>query len=264
MDNAAKISQLDPDLSRRLHRALTAGEEELFQVLLDGSYEVLRVALKNPSLQENHLVELLGRRDLPEEFLKTVNGLSMVSKSHRLKVALVHNPNTPGPVVLSILPHLYLFELLDVCYLPGATPDQRFAAERAIIQRLPTTPLGNKITLARRGTSVIVEALLKEGDTRLMEACLGNPHLKEVSIFQFLNGATSTPETISMVARNPKWGSRQNLQLAILKNSRTPGVWFTLFLPRLSGNDIKGIIASRKINTAQKKLVNEELRRRGM
>ncbi len=260
---SANSSQIDAKFAYRLQRALTAEGDELFQILQESNPELLRTALKNPHLHEKHLLELLKRRDLSEDFLKTIYGLTLVAESHLLKVAMVHNPNTPGPVVLTLLPHLHLFELLDVCYLAGVTPDQRLAAERAIIQRLPSIPLGNKITLARRATSCVVEALLKEGDTRLMEACLGNPHLKEVAIFQFLNGANATPESISMVARHPRWMNRPNLQLAILKNPRTPAVWFTLFLPRLASNDIRGIIASRRINHAQKKLINEELRRRG-
>jgi hypothetical protein len=36
-------------------------------------------------------------------------------------------------VVLDVLPHLYLFELLDLCLLPGITADQRCAAERQTI-----------------------------------------------------------------------------------------------------------------------------------
>jgi hypothetical protein len=95
-----------------------------------------------------------------------------------------------------------------------------------------------------------------------MEACLGNPHLKEAAIFQFLSGPAATPEGISAVARHPRWKGRPNLQLAILKNPKTPAVWFTLFLPHLSGPDLRGVFASRRLTPAQKKLINEELKRR--
>ena len=81
--------------------------------------------------------------------------LEQVGDSHGLKLAMVRHPNTSGPLLAAILPHLYLFELLNVCYLPGVTPDQKLAAERAIIQRIPVTPLGNKLTLARRATTAV-------------------------------------------------------------------------------------------------------------
>jgi len=230
----------------------------------DPSMEVLQAALKNPQFDERHLLALLNRRDLSEELLRSVYRLPMVAESHEMKVAVVHNPGTPAHVTLALLPHLHLFELVNVCYLPGVTPDQKVAAERAICQRIPTTPLGSKITLARRGTYAVVEALVKEGDPRLMEACLDNPRLKEAAIFQFLNGPNVTPDGISAVARHPRWKNRTNLQLAILKNPKTPAIWFTLFLPHLSPGDLRGVIASQRITPAQKRLVKEELQRRGL
>ncbi len=263
MANGAEIAELDPILSQRLYNALTSGKEEIFRTITDPSMDVLHAVLKNPLFEENHLLALLKRRDLTEELLKAIHKLPMVAESHKLKVALVHNPATPPHIAMALLPHLYLFELVDVCYLTDATPDQKVAAERAIIQRLSTTPLGNKITLARRCTSAVVEALIKEGDTRLMEACLTNPHLKEAAIFQFLAGANATPEGISAVARNPRWKGRSNLQLAILKNPKTPEIWYNLFLPHLGTGDLKGVLASRRLTSVQKKLVKEELTRRG-
>jgi hypothetical protein len=263
VENAQK-GTLDPSLSRRLYRALTAGNDELYQVMEDLSMEVLETALKNPVFHENHLLALLKRRDLSEDLLRAVSRLPMVGENHKLKVAVVRNPCASAQVTMALLPHLQLFELVDICSLPGVTQDQKLAVERAIIQRLPATPLGNKITLARRSTSAVVEAVVREGDPRSMEACLDNPHLKEAAIFRFLNGPNATAEGISIVARHPRWKGRINLQLAILKNPKTPDVWFTLFLPHMSANDIKCILASRRIGYSQKKQVQEELQRRGL
>lgn len=257
------MGAFDPDLARRLHRALTAGGEELHQVLQDPAMEVVRSALKNRNLGEEHLLALLKRRDLNEDLLKAVYQLPISGDSHRLQLALVRNPGTPGTVVLAILPHLHLFELVDLCYIPGVTPDQKFAAERAILQRLPTTELGNKMTVARRATAAVVGEILKEGDPRLFEICLSSPHLREVAILQFLNGPTAVAETISMVARHPKWQARPNLRLAILRNRRTPEIWFVQFLPGLRTPDVRNLLASKRLNPGQKKLVEDELKRRG-
>ena len=255
--------RLDVELGRRQHKALTATGDELFQVLLDPEFQVLRPALKNPNLHEDHILTLLKRRDLSEDLLKAIYQLETFKSSHRLQVALVKNPGTPGPIVLTLLQHLHLFELVDLCLIPGVTPDQKFAAERAILQRMPTTELGNKMTLARRTTAAVVGEILKEGEIRLVEICLNSPRLREVAILQFINGAKSSPETISMVARHPKWKSRPNLRLAILKNRRTPAIWFTLFLPQLRTADIRNLLVSKKLNTAQKKLIQDELKKRG-
>ena len=256
-------NKLDVELGKRLHKALTATSEELFQVLLDPDMQVLRSALKNQNLNEEHFLALLKRRDLNEDLLKAIYQRDDVKGSHKLQIALVRNPNTPGPVVLALLPYLHLFELVDLCLIPGVTPDQKFAAERAILLRLPTTELGNKMTLARRATTTVVGEILKEGDSRLVEICLNSPRLREVAILQFINGAHSNAETISMIARHPKWKLRPNLRLAILKNRRTPPIWFTLFLPQLRTPDVRNLLMSRRLNPAQKKLVQDELKKRG-
>ena len=196
--------KIDIETARRLQKALEADAEQLFQVLQDPAMEVLRTSLRNRQLNEDHLITLLRRRDLSEDLLKAIYQHDQVKRSHRLKLELVKNPNTPSAVVLSILPHLHLFELVNLCYIPGVTPDQKFAAERAILQRLPSTELGNKMTLARRATAQVVGEMLKSGEQPLVEICLANPRLREVAILQFLNSAAASAETISMVARHPK------------------------------------------------------------
>jgi hypothetical protein len=254
----------DTALAARMLRALTVDSEELFQIVLSKEKEILHAVLKNPNLNDSHLVALLKRNDLSEDIIKAIYLLAGSGENHQIKVALVHNPNTPGQTILTLLPHLYLFELINVCYLPGVTADQKLAAERAIIQRLPTTPLGNKLTLARRGTANIIDALLKEGEPLLLEACLSNPRTKESSIFQFLNSNAATPESISTIARHPRWKTRPNLKLAILKNHKTPTIWFTMFLPTIRLGELRDLHAARNLNRAQKNCIGEELKKRGL
>jgi hypothetical protein len=160
------------------------------------------------------------------------------------------------------LTQLNIFDLVKICQIPGISPDNRMAAERSIIQRLPGQPLGNKLTLARRGTSAVVESLLREGVPPLVEACLDNPHLKEGSVHQFITAYTSTAETISMVARSGRWKGRPNIRLAILKNPRTPAIWFTMFLPGMPQNTIRELLSVPRLTFAQKELVRQALGRR--
>ena len=264
MESTAKSSTLDPELSRRLHRALTCGKEELFEAFLDPAMEVLRAALRNPARDDNHLLALLGRRDLTEELLKTVSALDAVAASHQLTVALVHNPGTPAGITLSLLPRLYLFELVTLSELPGTTADQRLAAERAIIQRLPTTPLGNKITLARRATAAVLDALMKEGDVRVVEPCLANPRLKEASVFQLVSSSRALSEAIAAVARHQRWANRPNLKAAMLKNPSTPSTLFITLLAGTPAMELRNLAASGRLSGDRKRIVGEELRRRGL
>lgn len=253
---------LDINSAKLLHKALTAVGDELLGFLQQAPADLLQAALKNPALGESHLLLLLKRQDLGEELLKGICRLPIAESSHTLKLAIAHHPGTPAPQLLAILPHLYLFELLNFCYIPGITPDQKLAAERSIIQRLPVTPLGNKLTLARRATQTVLEALLKEGDPRVVEICLSNPRLKEGAVYQFLRSAAAKAETISMVARTPRWQSRPNLREAILTNPRTPMIWFTLWLPAMGGAELRRLVSSSRLTPQQKKAVEERLKNR--
>ncbi|WP_020676346.1 hypothetical protein [Geopsychrobacter electrodiphilus] len=254
---------IQPSRVEKFNFALTATPDQIFQLILEEDPEVLKVLLRNPNLKEEHLLTLLKRRDLAEDLINHIYQRRKTNISHPLILALVKNPGTPGALVRSLLPNLRLFELVDLCYIPGVTPDQRFAAERTILQRLPTTPVGNKITLARRATSTIVGELLKEGDARTVEACLNSPRLKEAAVFQLLTGPQATATTISMVARHSRWQQRPNLRMAILKNRQTPTVWFTLWLPTLTTPLLNQLLSSQRLSVQQKAQLRAELNKRG-
>jgi hypothetical protein len=262
MDNSAKIAGIDQNLSLRLQHALTAGKDELFQILQGQPVEILLAALRNPALDEHHLLVILKQRGLPEDLFSAVYAAKRLIESSPVKFALVSHPETPSHIAATLLTQLNIFDLVKVCQLPGISPDQRMVAERSIIQRLPSQPLGNKMTLARRGTSAVVESLLREGVPPLVEACLDNPHLKEGSVHQFITASTSTAETISMVARSGRWKGRPNIRLAILKNPRTPAIWFTMFLPGLPQSTVRELLSVPRLTFAQKELVRRALGRR--
>jgi hypothetical protein len=261
MEDTAKIADADQNMSLRLHHALTAGKDELFQLLQGQPVEVLLTVLRNPSFDEHHLLALMKHKDLPPAIFTTIYANKRLIESNPVKFALLTNPEIPPHISATLLPQLNIFDLLKICLLPGIAPDQRLSAERTIIQRLPTQPLGNKMTLARRGTSAIVESLLREGVPPLVEACLDNPHLKEGSVHQFITASTSTAETISMVARSGRWKGRPNIRLAILKNPRTPAIWFTIFLPGLPRNTIRDLLSVPRLTFAQKELLRQALGR---
>jgi len=242
-----------------LQKALTGSGEDLLAIIPQAAPDVLQAAFRNPNLAENHLLSILKRRDLDEDTIRKICRLSLTESSHNLKVSLAHHPNTPAAQLLAILPQLHLFELLKLSILPEISADQKLAAERTIIQRLPVTPLGNKLTLARQATAAVLEALLKGGDSRLLEICLSNPRLKEGAVFQFVRSSVVTAETISIVARHPRWQNRPNLREAILTNPKTPPVWFTLWLPGMKTADVRKLVASNRLSHAQRKAVEERL-----
>lgn len=254
---------LDITVAARLQEALQADSDELFHVIQDADADVVKAALRNPLIGPAHVLALLERRDLDEELLRYAGNVKAVRENHAVKIAIAGHPCTSSVQLAETLPQLYLFDLVALCTLPGASHDLKVAAERSIIQRLPTTPLGNKVTLAHRATSAVVEQLLREADPRLLAACLDNPHLKEGAVFQFLRSAASTPETISMIARHPRWHNIPNLRMAILTNPRTPLIWFTHWMHALKTPEIRTMYNSQRLSQMQRREVLAELKRRG-
>lgn len=243
-------------LAEAVQTAHTADKDRLFSVIQDHRDEVLLAALRNPALDHQHLLTLLKRRELGPVITAIYAGKRLMESSG-VKYSLAAHPDTPPHIAQALIPLLYLFDLLKLCLIPGLSADIHLAAERKIVQQIPTQPLGNKLTLARRGTSAIVEALLREGLQNVLEICLDNPHLKEGSLHQFLASSHATAEAVSLVARNSRWKSRPNIRLAILKNPRTPLIWFTLFLPGLPAVTLRDLLASPRLTFAQKELVRK-------
>lgn len=239
-----------------LLEALTADKERLFNVIQSHREEVLLAALRNPSLDHQHLLTLLKRRGLGTVITALYAGKRHI-ETYAVKYALVAHPDTPPHIAQTLVPLLYLFDLLKVCHIPKLSADIHLAAERKIIQQIPTQPLGNKLALARRGYSAILDALLREGVPKILEICLDNPHLKEGSLHQFLASSHATAESVSMVARSSRWKSRPNIRLAILKNPRTPLIWFTMFLPGLPAATLRDLLVSPRLTFAQKELVRQ-------
>jgi hypothetical protein len=254
---------LDAAQAGTLLRALSADADELSGMLPSADPDLMRSALKNPHLGEAHLLAILRRHSLPEGILRAISRVPQVAGSRRIKIALAGHHATPAPLLAQILGQLHLLELAEVLRFPGASPDHKAAAQQAILKRLPDTELGTKITLARRGTGAVLEALLAEGEPRLADAVLCNPALTEPNLLAFLRSPAASAESISALARHPRWGVRPKLRLAALKNRKTPAIWFTLFLPALGTDEVLRLLGSKVLAPRQLEAVQEELAKRG-
>jgi hypothetical protein len=233
----------------------------LSDLLRDAAPDLLRNALKNPHLGEAHLLALLKRPNLPEATIRAINRTPQASGSRRTKIALAGHPATPAPLLTELLQQLRLLELAEVLRLPGASQEHKAAAQQAIIKRLPETELGVKIALARRSPPTVLEALLREGEPRLVAAVLANSALREANLLAFLRSTAATAESISAVARHPHWGTRPKLRLTALENRQTPPIWFTLFLPSLGTREVEALL-SKGLGTRQLEAVQQELGKR--
>jgi len=262
MNDAGPCAGIDQNMLQQLQRALSADKDELFKIVQGQTDGQLLAALRNPLLDENHLLSLLKRRGLPEDLFAAIHASKRLLESYKVAFALACHPETPSHIAQSLLHRFYILDLAKLCAMPAVTSDLRLTAERRIVQSIPTQPLGTKLTLARRGTAAVADMLLREGLSPVVEVCLNNPRLKEGAVHQFITSFQSTAETISMVARNIRWKGRPDIRLAILKSPRTPAIWFTMFLPSLPPQILKDLLCAPRLTAAQKELVRQALHSR--
>src|SRR5207237_974738 len=130
--------------------------EELAGLVHHPSADVLLALLDNPALDETQVCLLLERKDLPGEILEEIARRKALLKSYRVKKALAFHPRTARLVSLRLLRDLYLMDLVQVAILPGVSAELKRNAEEQLIARLPQLPLGQKITLARRGPARLI------------------------------------------------------------------------------------------------------------
>ncbi len=81
--------------------------------------EILVALARNPNLEEQDLLRLLGRKDMPQEALRELARHPQAARSYQVKLAMVRHPKTPRLISLSLLKFLYLFDLVGVSRTPG-------------------------------------------------------------------------------------------------------------------------------------------------
>ncbi len=252
-----------PDLKNKdRERALLATGEELAALLHHPSADVLLALLENPALDETQLCLLLERKDLPGEILEEVGRRKALLKSYRVKRALAFHPRTPRLVSLRLLRDLYLMDLVQVAILPGVSAELKRNAEEQLIARLPQLPLGQKITLARRGPARVAGALLAEGQAQVISVVLDNPYMTEAQILKVLSREKLPAPVIPAIVRHRKWSISYNVRLALVRHAAAPLGAVLSYLPHLTVSDLRELAAPGIVPESLRKYLQAEVQRR--
>jgi hypothetical protein len=251
----------DPNRMDR-ERARAASGEELSALLHHPAVEVLLGVLENPALDETQVCLLLERKDLPGEILEEVGRRKALLKSYRVKRALAFHPRTPRLVSLRLLRDLYLMDLVQVAILPGISAELKRNAEEQLLARLPQLPLGQKITLARRGPARVAGALLAEGHAQVVSVVLDNPYMTEAQILRTLSREKLPTSVIPAIVQHRKWSIAYNVRLALVRHPSTPLASILSYLPELTVSDLRELAAPGIVPENLRKYLQAEVQRR--
>ena len=242
-------------------RARIAPAEELKSLVHASSEEVLLALLENPQLDEANVALLLERLDLPANVLSAVAAQPKWLSSEGVRLRLAAHPRTPKRIALAVARQLYVFDLVRLSLLPSAPADMKRIAEEALVARLPQLPLGQKLTLARRGPARVAGAILAEGHAQAIKIALNNPFLNESQVLRVLAKGDVRENVVAAIAQHPKWSCQYSVRVALVRNAHTPVPCLLGFLSQLNRSDLRELARSQNLAAHLRKYLDRELAR---
>lgn len=242
--------------------ARSASGDELTALIHHSSPEVLRALLDNPAFSETSLCLLLERKDLRSELLEEIALRKRFLKTYAVKRALALHPHTPRLISMRLLRDLYLMDLVQVTLSPGVPAELKRNAEEQLVSRLPQIPLGQKVTLARRGPGRAAGALLAEGHPQTLSVVLDNPHLTEAHVLKALSREKISPAVVQAVAQHRKWSHSYNIRLALVRSPSASLSTVLAYLPELTVSDLRELVAPGIVSENLRKYLQAEIQRR--
>src|SRR5271168_4043671 len=236
--------------------------DELARLLFHADVEVLLALVGNAALDETQLCLMLERKNLPAEVLEEVARRKPLTKSYRVKKALAFHSRSPRLVGMRLLRDLYLMDLVQLTLMPAVSVELKMHAEEQLLARLPQLPLGQKITLARRGPARLAGSLVAEGHSQLLAVALDNPRLTEAQILKALAREKIPAAVPYAIAHHRKWSELYNVRLALVRHPLSPLASVLAYLPELTVSDLRELASPGILPEALRKYLQAEVQRR--
>lgn len=223
---------------------------------------VLRGVAASARLNEDLALTLLERRDLPPSVLEDLARNGAVMRHRKVIVRVVAHPRTPRHVTLPITRSLYTFELMQLALTPHVAADVKLAVEETLVSRLETISSGERLTLARRGSTRTAAALLCDSETRVIEAALDNPYLTEIWVVKSLMREGCPHPLVHAVCNHAKWPLRRDVQIALLRCEQTPLARAISIASGLPTHVLEDVLRYSRLKPNIKAYLMEQLERR--
>jgi len=195
---------------------------------------------------EDSALALLERTDLLPDLVEKLSK-SPAASSRKVRLAMVRHPNTPRYVSLSVMRHMFTFDLMKVALTPVVAGDIKVAAEGLLINRLETISPGEKLSLARRASGRVAAELLLDAEARVMQAALENPRLTEALVTNAVLRDQASPALVRAVCTHVKWSLRKEIRIAVLRNEYAPAEIALEFAQSLPDETVREILQNSRL-----------------
>lgn len=178
--------------------------------------------MNSTPFNEDQALAFLQRRDLSADMLASLARNPEAMKSRKVLLALIAHPRTPRHVSVPLLRRIFVFDLMQVTLTPAIAADIKRAAEDQLLVRLEKLSAGEKTTLAKRASGRVAAALLQDEDARVVAPALDNAQLTESFVIQALMKPRVPATLFELVSEHRNWCLRPEVQLALLRDEKTP------------------------------------------
>lgn len=243
----------------RLQHAYSAQGDELWNLLRDPHPQVILNTILNRNLSEDMALFIAKRRNVPVEAIDFLANDTRFRDSLTLKLALCRNPKTPQRIVFSLLKFLKIFDLGDITRDRAVPITVRQKIELMITEKAASLPSGVKIALAKRSSANVILFLMEHGDRNVIRACLDSPVITETHLCTVINRSLVNPILIHLISEHLKWSLRYQVKYALIRNSHTPLIHVTRFIPEMITHDLRELYSSNRITASVKPYIYSEL-----
>ena len=242
--------------------ARTAAGETIAALLDSASEDVLRSVMDNPAFDETHLCFLLERKDLSGLLLEEISKRKAWRASYRVRLGLAAHPHTPRLIAMRLLRELHLMDLVRISLLPTSSMELRRLADERVLTQLPQLPLGQKLTLARRGSARIAAGLVAHGPEQVARVALDNSFLTESQLLKALAKESLPERIVAAVATHAKWSKLVNIRVALLRHRQASPSEAAALAADLPRREIEDLLETSRLPEFVRAALREELARK--
>ena len=214
-------------------------------------------------LTEDRALALLKRGDLSAEHIEQISKNAAVMQSRKVRLALAAHPGAPRRIALRLIRELYTFDLMKFAMLPAVAADLKRTADELLVARVTSITLGERISLARRSSTMVAGALLVDKEKSVWQTALENPRVTETVIVKALQRSNASPAFVEAIARHAKWSVRPEVRMALLRNEHTPLARALEFARRLAPAQLRDILHASRLPEKTKAYLRKDLESRG-
>jgi hypothetical protein len=200
------------------------------------------------SLRPPDVGRILRNSHCSERIVRKLLGQTRLRAFYDVRRDLAQHPRTPTAQAMALVRGLYWRDLVAVSQDVRIRPTVRKAAERQLVDRLPGLAVGERVSIARRGSPALLQSLRHDPSPRVIEALMDNPRCSEGVLLPLAVAESAASPVLAALARHRRWGVRYPIRVALCRNARTPVQVALSLLPMLKKTDLRAVTREPRVS----------------